>query len=144
MVQIDIEYQGALRTQAVHAPSGSTLVTDAPVDNRGRGESFSPTDLVATALGTCMVTIMGMAADDNGWRFTGTRVRVVKKMASQPARKIAALEIVVSVPHDLDAAARETLERVARTCPVYTTLAGNVATPLRFEWGAALATGGAE
>ena len=139
MVQIDIEYQGGLRTRAVHARSGAELITDAPVDNRGRGESFSPTDLVATALGACLVTIMGIEAEDHGWDLTGTRVRVVKKMVAEPERRIGAIEVVVSVPHDLDAEARATLERAARTCPVCATLGDRVATPLRFEWGTALA-----
>ena len=139
MVQIDIEYEGGLRTRATHVPSGNTLITDAPLDNHGKGESFSPTDLVATALGACIVTVMGIAAEEHGWDLTGTRASVVKKMVNEPVRKIEELEVVISVPHDFDGETREVLERAAGTCPVCRTLGRNVETPVRFEWGAAVA-----
>jgi len=90
MVQIDIEYQGNLRTQAKHEPSGSTLLTDAPKDNQGNGEAFSPTDLLATALGTCMITTMGIVAKRIEVDLTGTTVRVLKEMitrANAPRRQ---------------------------------------------------------
>src|SRR5215210_6618245 len=82
MVQIDIAYQGELRCDARHRPSGASFVTDAPVDNMGKGESFSPTDLVATALGTCMLTIMGIYAERHAIDLRGTTVTVAKEMAS--------------------------------------------------------------
>jgi putative redox protein len=88
MVRIDIEYTGDLHCEARHAPSGMSLETDAPVDNQGRGQSFSPTDLVATALGTCMATIMGIVARKNGWDIEGTRMAVDKQMTSAPPRRI--------------------------------------------------------
>ena len=134
MVRIDVEYRGDLRTHAVHAPSATELLTDAPVDNQGRGESFSPTDLVATALGTCMLTIMGIEAERHGWAFEGARASVEKRMQPEP-RRIRRLEVVIRVPLELDEAAREVLERAAFACPVHTTLAGNVEIPVRFEWG---------
>ena len=76
MVEIQIRYEGGLRTRAVHGPSSVALLTDAPLDNHGKGESFSPTDLVATALGTCMLTTMGLVAERHGWKIEGSRVRV--------------------------------------------------------------------
>jgi len=136
LVQIDVEYEGGLRTRATHGPSSATLLTDAPVDNHGKGESFSPTDLVATALGTCMLTIMGIVAERHGWSFVGARARVEKKMVTKPVRKIGALEVVISVPGELESAARTALEKAALGCPVHKTLGSNVDMPVRFEWGA--------
>ena len=78
MVEIEIQYEGHLHTHSVHRPSGAELQTDAPVDNQGRGEAFSPTDLVASALGACMLTVMGILADRHGWSIAGTRIRVEK------------------------------------------------------------------
>jgi len=133
MVQIDITYEGGLRTRAVHGPSGTELVTDPPVDNQGQGESFSPTDLVATGLGSCMLTIMGIVAERHGWSLTGATARVIKKMASDP-RRIAELEVVIRVPGTFDERARTTLVRAAEGCPVHATLGSVVAMPIRFEW----------
>ena len=133
MVHIDITYQGGLRTRAVHGPSGTSLITDPPVDNQGKGESFSPTDLVATGLGACMLTIMGIVAARHGWPLEGAHAHVVKKMAADP-RRIAELEVVIRVPGGHDERARAALERAAATCPVHATLDGKVAMPVRFEW----------
>jgi len=135
VVRIEIEYQGGLRTRAVHGPSGTVLVTDAPLDNQGRGESFSPTDLVATALGTCMLTIMGILAERHGWSLEGARVSVDKHMESQPHRRIGKLEVVIRVPVEHDERTREALERAALTCPVHRTLGQQVAMPVKFVWG---------
>ena len=138
MVQIDVVYQGHLRTQATHGPSRTTVVTDAPVDNHGRGESFSPTDLVATALGSCMLTIMGIVAERHGWDLRGTRVSVEKHMVSQPVRRIGKLEVVIRVPGEFEPAARAALEKAALTCPVHQSLDHAIEIPLRFEWGTAV------
>ena len=135
MVEIKVSYEGDLSCRAVHGPSGMELRTDAPKDNQGRGESFSPTDLVATALGTCMLTLMGIVARRNGWDVTGSEARVVKKMVADPLRRIGELDVVIRVPHELDAAAREALERAALTCPVHVSLGESIARPVRFEWG---------
>lgn len=137
MVQIRVTYEGGLRTRAVHGPSGSELVTDAPLDNHGRGESFSPTDLVATALGTCMLTIMGIAAEKHGWDLTGATATVEKRMRTEPQRVIGELEIVIRVPGRHGERARTVLEQAARGCPVHRTLGSAVAMPLRFEWSEA-------
>lgn len=133
MVHIDITYEGGLRTRAVHGPSGTVLLTDPPLDNQGKGESFSPSDLVATGLGTCMLTIMGIVAERHGWPMVGATAHVVKKMAADP-RRIAELEVVIRVPGGHDERARTALERAAHGCPVHATLDGKVAMPVRFEW----------
>lgn len=137
MVRIRVEYQGALRCEATHGPSGRSFVTDAPLDNHGRGESFSPTDLVATALGTCMLTVMGITAEKRGWDLSGATLEVEKHMVADPARRVGKLEVVLRVPTELDEAARAELERAALGCPVARTLEGRVELPVRFEWGAA-------
>ena len=97
-VEIDIEYQGDLCCEAVHEPSGEILATEAPVDNGGQGRSFSPTDLTATAMGTCLMTIMGIVAKREGLDLRGMRARVIKEMASQPVRRIGALTISLTMP----------------------------------------------
>ena len=136
MVQIDVVYQGALRTQATHGPSGQTLITDAPVDNQGKGESFSPTDLVATALASCIMTLMGIAAEKRDVDLQGASARVVKVMASEGPRRIERLDVQVRVPLQLDEKVRAALERAALGCPVHATLGSNVQMDVSFEWGA--------
>jgi putative redox protein len=136
-VTIDVEYVGDLHTEATHGPSGTRLVTDAPVDNGGKGEAFSPTDLAATALGTCLVTIMGIVAKRHGWDLTGTRVRVVKEMTSVPTRRIGALTATISIPAGrvTEASDRVLLERGAETCPVRQSLHPDVKVSMAFEYG---------
>ena len=141
MVSIDIHYEGALRCQATHAPSKERLVTDAPVDNHGRGESFSPTDLVATALGSCMLTLMGIAAQSRGWKLEGAQVHVEKHMVSEPTRRIGRLEVVVRVPETFGAEERAVLERAALTCPVHQSLAREIEIPVSFHYGEAVSVG---
>ncbi len=136
MVEIQIRYEGGLRTRAVHGPSAAALQTDAPLDNHGKGESFSPTDLVATALGSCMLTVMGIVAERHGWKIEGSRVRVEKSMVSEPVRRIGKLEVWLQMAGEHDARARETLERTALTCPVHQSLRESVQIPVHFEWGA--------
>lgn len=135
MVQIDVTYEGGLRTRANHGPSGQTLITDAPVDNHGKGESFSPTDLCATAAASCMLTIMGIVADRHEWPLQGATASVVKVMASEGPRRIAKLEIVISAPGTWEESQKAALEKAALGCPVHATLSGNVEMPVRFEWG---------
>jgi len=137
VVDIDITYDGALHCSAVHRPSSAELATDAPKDNRGRGESFSPTDLVATGLGTCMATVMGILARDRDYRLEGMRVHV-KKVMTPPPRRIARLEVEISVPapatQSLPFEARAELEHVAHTCPVRLSLLEAIEVPVRFDW----------
>jgi len=136
-VEIDISYQGDLHCQAVHGPSRSTLITDAPVDNGGRGDAFSPTDLVATALGTCMLTVMGLVAKRAGLDISGTRARVAKEMAAAPVRRIGQLKATITVPHAsrLSEADRAKLQRAADACPVKQSLHPdvNIATEFVYE-----------
>jgi len=113
-----IVYNGDLRTTATHLKSGSMLVTDAPIDNHGKGEMFSPTDLVATALGSCMLTIMGIVSERLGVSVTGTEVQINKIMGSGP-RKIVAIEVTISLPHNnYTDKQRIVLENAAKNCPV--------------------------
>ena len=133
-VEIDIVYEGGLHCQAKHRPSGTTLVTDAPLDNGGKGESFSPSDLVATALGSCLMTIMGLVAKQRGLYLTGTKVHVVKEMAAKPIRRIASLSVQIRIPNGsaIGPEDRTRLENGARTCPVHQSLHPDVAAPIEF------------
>jgi putative redox protein len=134
-VQIDLVYRGELRCEATHGPSGKHLETDAPVDNQGRGESFSPTDLVATALGACMLTIMGIYAKRHEIDLTGTTVTVQKEMTQVPVRRIARLTTEIRVPLPADHPQCQALERAALTCPVHQSLHPDVEKPVEFVWG---------
>lgn len=137
-VQIEVLYEGQLRCAATHGPSGATLTTDAPLDNHGKGESFSPTDLVATALGACVMTIMGIVAERNQIDLTGTRIRVEKEMIQQPIRRIGRLPVTVTIPADKAAAVSATdrtkLETAARHCPVHQSLHPDIDSPIDFVW----------
>ena len=124
VTRIQCRYTGDLRCQALHGPSGSELSTDAPTDNQGKGERFSPTDLVATALSTCMLTIMGIVAERHGWSLEGASARVEKTMTSTPPRRIAQLTVWVELPAGLDAQQRALLQRAAESCPVKLSLEG--------------------
>lgn len=134
MVDISIVYEGDLRCAAMHGPSGTMLRTDAPKDNHGKGESFSPTDLVATALGACMLTVMGIAARTLQAEITGTQVRVHKQMVASPVRRIGALTVTITVPTPVSGAHQKQLEKAAYTCPVHQSLHPDVAMPITFEW----------
>lgn len=134
MVQTHITYEGDLRCRAVHAPSGTTLVTDAPTDNHGKGESFSPTDLVGASLGSCLLTILGMVAERRGWDVRGASVTVEKVMQTEPVRKIARLAVEVRVPGALEERDRIVLERAAAACPVAATLEGTLEIDTRWVW----------
>src|SRR5437016_13427175 len=130
MVQIDITYQGQLRCQSTHKPSGTKLLSDAPADNMGKGESFSPTDLVATALGTCMLTTMGIVAQRKNIDISGTTVSVTKEMVADPLRRIGRLAVTIHVPHEPTEDDRRRLENAAHSCPVAKSLGGNVEQPV--------------
>jgi len=135
MVAIQLEYQGDLHCKAIHSPSGSEISTDAPKDNRGRGESFSPTDLVATALGACMLTIMGINARTLNIDIAGATATVEKEMTAAPPRKIQRLSVKIHVPHRLSSADKERLERAVCACPVHKSLHPDVQIPIEFTWG---------
>ena len=128
-----ITYNGNLRTECLHIRSGSVLSTDAPVDNEGLGESFSPTDLTATSLGACMITIMGIKARKNEWELGEIECEVTKIMASDP-RRIAEIHVMIHMSSSLDEKQRSILERVARTCPVALSLAGELIQKVEFNY----------
>jgi putative redox protein len=134
MVEMDIAYQGNLRCQAKHGPSGSIILTDAPIDNMGKGEAFSPTDLAGVALGTCMLTTMGIVAQRMEVDISGTTLHVTKEMTASPPRRIERLTITFTIPARLSAEQRQKLENAAKTCPVSHALAGNVQIPVTFNW----------
>ena len=134
MVQTTVVYQGGLRTQAEHGPSGAQVITDAPVDNRGQGQSFSPTDLVATALGSCVLTLMGIRAQDLGRELGEARVSVQKLMKASPNRHIGKLTLDVVVPGEWSPQERETLETAARGCPVAASLGESTQVLMEFDW----------
>jgi putative redox protein len=138
MVQIHTRYDGELHCTAHHAPSGTRLDTDAPVDNQGKGATFSPTDLVATALATCMLTTMGIAAGRKGWDLAGIELDIRKVMTAQPPRRIDKLPIQVRIPSAvsaaLDSKAKQDLEQVARTCPVALSLSSAIEVEVTFSW----------
>ncbi len=134
MVRIGILYEGDLHTTCVHEPSGRQLETDAPRDNEGRGESFSPTDLVAAALSTCMLTVMGIVARRHDWKLDGARAHVEKHMVSEPIRRVGRLSVRLEMPSGLPAEARKPLEHAAHTCPVMQSLHPDVVVDVTFGW----------
>ena len=135
MVRIEATYDGSLRCTATHMPSGTKIITDAPVDNHGRGESFSPTDLLATSLGACMATIMGVAAAKHEADLSGMRITVVKTMVADPDRRVGKLQVVFHVPEDPGEKLRTLLERAAHHCPVHRSLHPDLEVATLFRWG---------
>jgi len=130
-----IIYKSGLRTSATHLQSGTSIETDAPSDNQGKGERFSPTDLMATALGTCMITTMAIKANTLNIDLDGTRVEVTKIMVSEP-RRIGKLVAHLFFPAhlSLDDKTKEILERTARTCPVERSLHPDIQLDMAFNW----------
>jgi len=135
MVSIQLAYEGDLHCRAVHEPSGTVLSTDAPKDNQGRGESFSPTDLVAAGLGACILTILGIYARTRGIDLSGTTATVQKEMTSTPVRRISRLAVAIHVPHSVGPEDRIKIERAAHTCPVHQSLHPEIEKPIEFTWG---------
>jgi len=135
-VEMDVIYEGDLHCVATHGPSGQTIVTDAPVDNGGRGAAFSPTDLVAAALGACTVTIMGLYARRAHLDISGTRVHVTKDMASVPVRRITTIKVTVTLPkgRSFSAEQRAQLEKAARLCPVKESLHADITLVMDFVY----------
>ena len=134
MVLVEGRYLGDLRCEASHGPSGGNLLTDAPADNMGRGEAFSPTDLVGTALGTCIVTTMAIVAKRRNIEFSGARFRVEKHMVTEPTRRIERLPVTVTLPARLTADERIILERAAHMCPVSRSLHPEVDATISFVY----------
>ena len=132
MTTIHCRYAGDLRCLSVHSPSGCELITDAPTDNQGKGEAFSPTDLVATALATCILTIMGITAERHGLALDPCTARVEKTMTSSGVRRIEQLEMWVQLPPGLEESHRQLLQRAGEGCPVKRSLEGSV--PMLIHW----------
>jgi len=131
---IETIYTGELRTQATHLASQNTIITDAPIDNNGKGEAFSPTDLLAASLGSCMLTIMGIAANTHGFSIDGTKISVNKIMTANP-RRIG--EIVVDFTFPLNSYIEKEkllIEKAAATCPVALSLHPDLIQTINFNW----------
>lgn len=134
MVEITATYEGQLRCRATHGPSRNELVTDAPADNMGKGEAFSPTDLVATALATCILTTIGIAARRKGLEIPSMRSHVEKHMSSDAPRRIVGLPVTVWISLPPDHPERALLERTAHECPVNQSLRPDIEVPIEFVW----------
>jgi putative redox protein len=134
MVQVSVKYTGDLHCDATHGPSHAKISTDAPSDNKGKGEAFSPTDLVATALATCISTTMGIKAEDLGVDLRGMTVSVQKEMSKDGPRRIVALPSEVHIPLRPDHPHREVLEQTALNCPVHKSLPPEIRRPMKFFW----------
>lgn len=128
-----VTYSGELRTKSVHLQSGTEIITDAPLDNNGKGEAFSPTDMVANSLATCMLTIMGIKANQMGINFDGSTAEVTKVMQSDP-RMISKIVIDFQMNINTDEKTKTILEKVALTCPVYLSLHPDIEKEITFNW----------
>jgi putative redox protein len=129
-----VTYLGDLRTSSIHVQSGSEIVSDAPVDNNGKGEAFSPTDTVANALASCMLTVMGIKARDLGVSLTGSEAEVTKSMQAEP-RRISGIKVTFHMKSEADEKAKTILERTALTCPVHQSLHPDIVKDVTFNWG---------
>ena len=132
-----LEYNGALRCHAVHEQSGTSIETDPPTDNRGKGERFSPTDLTCTSLGTCILTTMAIKATDMGIELAGTTASVQKYMSKEPPRRIVRIDVSVKFPTlELNEKEKEILEATGRACPVARSLHPDLEQVISYEWQA--------
>lgn len=134
MVEIKLSYEGDLHCSAIHTPSGNTLVTDAPVDNNGRGQAFSPTDLVATALASCMATVIGIVARRKEIAVEGMKVNVRKFMSEDQPRRISKLELDLDIPLPASHPERRLLESAARGCPVHHSIHPDIDVVMNWKW----------
>ena len=128
-----VTYLGNLRTENVHLKSGNSYITDAPLDNNGKGEAFSPTDTVATGLANCMLTVMGIKARNMNVDMAGTTAEVTKTMAAEP-RRISKVDVVIDLPFQADEKTKTILEHTARTCPVFYSLHPDIDVSITFNW----------
>jgi len=129
-----VSYLGDLRTNSQHLKSGNTFITDAPTDNNGKGEAFSPTDTVATGLASCMLTVMGIKARDLGLELKGAVAEVTKTMSSDP-RRISKIEVVFIIPIKANEKNKRILEKTANSCPVHYSLHPDIEKIITFNWG---------
>jgi len=129
-----IEYTGDLRTTVLHEPSGTVIQTDAPTDNQGKGECFSPTDLCATALGSCIITTIGIKGLQKGWDITGSKVKVEKIMSSDTPRRIGQLNVEVRIPDRFSDQDKKHMVNIAHACPVHQSLHPDVLLNVSLDW----------
>jgi putative redox protein len=134
MVEVKLTYEGDLHCSATHLPSGNTLVTDAPLDNNGRGQAFSPTDLVATALGSCMATVIGIVARRKELPVEGMTVNVRKIMSDDLPRRIHRLELDLRIPLAASHPDRKLLESAANGCPVHHSIHPDIEVVMNWFW----------
>lgn len=134
MVEITANYEGQLRCRATHSPSGNELITDAPADNLGKGQAFSPTDLVATALATCVLTTIGIVAQRKGLEIKSMRARVEKHMSADAPRRIVKLPVKIWISLPPDHPDRVLLEKTAHGCPVNQSVRQDIEVPIEFLW----------
>lgn len=127
------KYLGKLRTESTHVKSGQTVISDAPIDNKGKGETFSPTDLMSNSLAQCALTIMGIKADENNWDIEGSRAELVKIMDSNP-RRVSEIQIKFLMKGNFDQKTKTILERAGLTCPVSKSLHPDLIQNITFEW----------
>jgi len=135
MATVETTYIGDLRTENIHVQSGTKILTDAPTDNQGRGEAFSPTDLLAVALGTCMLTTIAIKTRNDGINIEGAKCSVTKIMSSSPPRKVAELQIKLQFPKQYSDQEQKLLEEIALNCPVYLSLHPDMTKTVDFGWG---------
>ena len=133
MATSKVTYLGELRTSSIHLLSGSEIISDAPLDNKGKGEAFSPTDTVANGLASCMFTVMGIKATDLGVDFSGSTAEVTKIMAAEP-RRISEIHLTFQMNLDTDEKTKTILERTAMTCPVHFSLHPDIKKEIVFNW----------
>jgi putative redox protein len=134
MIEIKLIYEGDLHCSAVHGPSGNTLVTDAPLDNNGRGQAFSPTDLVATALGSCMATVIGIVAKRKQIAVEGMSIMVKKFMTTELPRRIQKIELNLDIPLSDSHPDRKLIEATARGCPVHHSIHPDIEVVMNWNW----------
>lgn len=133
MATSKVTYLGELRTSSIHISSGSEIISDAPVDNNGKGEAFSPTDTVANALASCMFTVMGIKAREMDVDFSGSTAEVTKVMAAEP-RRISEIHITFNMNLEADDKTKTILERTGMTCPVHYSLHPDIKKEIVFNW----------
>lgn len=134
-VPVHAVYQGELRVEATHGPSGNQLTTEPPTDNGGKGQLFSPTDLVAAALSNCVLSILALVSERHGWDVTGATADVTKEMVTQPVRRIGRLPTVIKIPASaIPVESRPKVEKAVRSCPVHRSLHADIDAPIDFEY----------
>lgn len=134
MVKMHVLYEGDLHTIVTHEPSEQTLHTDAPVDNKGLGQTFSPTDLMGASLASCIATMIAIYADQKGWDLRGMRLSVEKTMSKDAPRRIVGLPVEVWMPRVIEEKEKERVERIAHSCPVHISLNPEIDASITFHW----------